>query len=210
MSLWFVGRRGTYAEYVVLDEGAATATPANLDDVTAATIPLNALTAWSALAASRLEAGQRLLVTGAAGAVGGYLVELGVARGIEVVALGRPHDADTIRSFGAHEVIDDVAKCAPVDIAVDTTANPTPYVAAVRPGGRLLTLAGRVDGDTGEVTVKGIGVRNDAEALGTIASMASAGKLTTRVAGTHPFEAVADAHRLMAAGGVRGRLVLVP
>src|SRR5207302_5182861 len=76
LSVWFVTRRGTYAEQVVLDEDACALAPAGVDDVHACTLPLNGLTAWSALAVAAVEPGDTLLVTGAAGAVGGFAVQL--------------------------------------------------------------------------------------------------------------------------------------
>ena len=76
VSVWFVTRRGTYADQVVLDEDACALAPAGIDDVHACTLPLNGLTAWSAVAVAAVEPGDTLLVTGAAGAVGGFAVQL--------------------------------------------------------------------------------------------------------------------------------------
>jgi NADPH:quinone reductase-like Zn-dependent oxidoreductase len=212
MSLWFVGRAGCHAEQVVLPAEAVARKPDGLDDVAAATIPLNGLTAWSALAVAKLAPGDRLVVTGAAGGVGGYLVELAAARGLQVVGVGRESDLDAIRGFGAAEAVSDLSQAGQAPIVIDTTtATATQALANVAPGGRLLTLAGGVQGDPPEgVTVKGVGVRYDAAALGEMAQMAVAGKLTIRVAQELPFEQAAEAHRLVEGGGLRGRVVLKP
>jgi NADPH:quinone reductase-like Zn-dependent oxidoreductase len=212
MSLWFVGRAGCHAERVVLPAEAVARKPDGLDDVAAATIPLNGLTAWSALAVAKLAPGDRLVVTGAAGGVGGYLVELAAARGLQVVGVGRESDLEAIRGFGAAEAVSDLSQAGQAPIVIDTTtATATQALANVAPGGRLLTLAGGVQGDPPEgVTVKGVGVRYDASALGEMAQMAVDGKLTIRVAQELPFEHAAEAHRLVEGGGLRGRVVLKP
>ena len=92
---------GTFAEYVVLDADAVAAAPDRLAPVQAATLPLNALTADQALDLLGLEPGRTLLVTGAAGALGGYAVELAVRRGLRVVAVAAKRDEATVREFGA-------------------------------------------------------------------------------------------------------------
>jgi len=82
----------THADQVVLDATAVAPAPRHLDPVAASTIPLNALTADQALDALALPAGATLLVTGAAGAVGGYAVQLARHRELDVVALVAPAD----------------------------------------------------------------------------------------------------------------------
>jgi NADPH:quinone reductase-like Zn-dependent oxidoreductase len=212
MSLWFMGRAGTHAESVVLPVEAVAPAPAGVDDTAASTIPLNGLTAWSALAVAKLSAGDRVIVTGAGGGVGGYLVELGAARGLEVVGVGRASDLEAIKGFGAAEAVADLAQAGQAPIVIDTTtALATAALANVAAGGRLLTLAGGVEGDPPEgVTVKGVGVRYDPAALAELATMASDGRLTLRVAEVLGFDRAADAHRAVEAGGTRGRVVLVP
>jgi NADPH:quinone reductase-like Zn-dependent oxidoreductase len=208
MSLWFQGRRGTYAEYVVLDAVGVTRIPPGIDDETACTLPLNGLTAWSALAVSRAEPGTRVLVTGGAGAVGGYLIQLGAARGLHVVGVGRSHDVQPMTAMGAAEATDDPSEIDPVDIAIDTTGVASQFSGLVNPGGRMITLAGGIGQDVEGLTVKAVGVRYDKEGLDTLARMAGEGTLTLRVDEVLPLEAAGQAHERMAAGGVRGRLVL--
>ena len=210
MSLWFATTTGTYAELVVLDEGAVAPAPHGAEPAAAATLPLNGLTAWSTLAVAKAEPGQTMIVTGAAGGVGGYLVELATARGIEVIGYGRSGDLDTIRGFGAVKAVDDLADAGQAGLVVDTTGTPAAALGAVGPGGRLLFLSGGVSDPPEGVQVKRVGVRLDAAALGQMASMAAAGKLTLRVADVLGFADAPEAHRRMAAGGVRGRLVLRP
>jgi len=210
MSLWFATKAGTHAEAVVLSADAVAVTPGGIDDVAAATVPLNGLTAWAALAVARLEPGETVVVTGAAGGVGGYLVELGAARGLRVVGVGRPGDGDTIRALGG-EAVTSVGDAGQAPVVIDTTGNPDLAVGAVAPGGRLLTLSGALTGDApDDVTIKRVGVRVDSSALRELAAMAGDGRLTLRVADVLPFSDAAEAHRRVGAGGVRGRIVLQP
>ena len=92
---------GTFAEYVALDAGAVAAAPGRLTSAEAATLPLNVLTADQALDLLGLAPGRTLLVTGAAGALGGYSVELAARRGLRVVAMAAPPDEAVVRGFGA-------------------------------------------------------------------------------------------------------------
>ncbi|MGW7306241.1 DNA translocase FtsK [Streptomyces sp. NPDC054835] len=92
---------GTQAEYVVLDAHALAPAPAELDPASAATLPLAGLTALQALDALDLPAGETVLVTGAAGAVGGYAVQLAAARGLRIVATARTGDEALVRGLGA-------------------------------------------------------------------------------------------------------------
>jgi len=91
----------THGEHVVLDASAVAPAPRGLDPVAASTIALNALTADQALDALALPAGSTLLVTGAAGAVGGYAVQLARHRGLEVVACAAAADEELVRELGA-------------------------------------------------------------------------------------------------------------
>ncbi|MCU1649015.1 MAG: alcohol dehydrogenase zinc-binding domain protein, partial [Pseudonocardia sp.] len=90
-----------YADYLVLDADSVAAAPRDVSFEAAATLPLNGLTAAQALAGLGLCAGRTLLVTGAAGAVGGYAVELAVAAGLRVVAAASERDRELVLGFGA-------------------------------------------------------------------------------------------------------------
>ena len=90
-----------YADYLVLDADAVAAAPSGVAPEAAATLPLNALTAAQALDLLDLRPGQGLLVTGAAGAVGGYAAQLAAAAGLRVVATASAADEALVRGFGA-------------------------------------------------------------------------------------------------------------
>jgi NADPH:quinone reductase-like Zn-dependent oxidoreductase len=208
LSVWFVTRSGTYAEQVVLDESACAPAPSNADDAGACTLPLNGLTAWSALRQAAIEPGDTLLVTGAGGAVGGFVVEVAHARGVRVIGYGRSSDLELIKLLGADEAVDDLSGVAPVARVIDTTGNPDMGLPLVAAGGRLVSVAGKATGSRDDVTIKSAFVRADPEALTELSAMADAGSLTLRVAETMALAEAAAAHERFAEGGVRGRLVL--
>ena len=96
---------GTHADQVVLDATAVARAPAGIPAVAVATLPLNGLTAVQALDQLELVEGQSLLVTGAAGAVGGFAVQLAAERGLRVVAVAGQDDEDLVRAMGAEWLV---------------------------------------------------------------------------------------------------------
>ena len=96
---------GAQAEQVVLDTNAVALAPRSVTPVEASTIPLNGLTADQALDLLALRSGQWLLVTGAAGAVGGFALELAALRGLRTVAVAAPGDEELVRRLGADEFV---------------------------------------------------------------------------------------------------------
>lgn len=217
-----LGPRGAYAEQVVVPADSVVRTPGGASDVEAATLPMNGLTARAALDALGLGAGQVVAVTGAAGAVGGYTVQLARADGLRVVADASPADEDLVRALGADDVVprgedfaERVRHLVPhgVDGLVDAALLDGLAVAALRDGGGMVTLRG-FDGsgpDDRGVRFHPVYVRNVAlagEWLDGLRAGAEDGTVTLRVAAVLPMEQAPEAHRLLEAGGVRGRLVL--
>jgi NADPH:quinone reductase len=211
----------TQAEYAVLDADHVTAAPTTADAAQAATVPLNGLTAWQALDAVSGAAGdQTLLVTGAAGAVGGYAVELAAARGARVIATGRPDDRDLLARLGATHVLDrdgDLAAAVRtvvpggVDAVVDAAGIGSTALAAARGGADFAVLVpGTAPTPLRGSRVHEIYIRADRDQLATLARLVDASRLTLRVAGTYPLDKLAEAHRRLASGGLRGRLVVTP
>ncbi|MFD8010072.1 NADP-dependent oxidoreductase [Streptomyces sp. NPDC058955] len=212
---------GTQAEHVVLDAHAVAPAPAGLDPVAAATLPLAGLTALQALAALALPDGETLLVTGAAGAVGGYAVQLAAARGLRVVATARAADEPFVRGLGAAHFVaagpgrlgEAVRALVPGGVAgaLDAAVLGAAALDAVRTGGAFAALvAGGAPYPLRGIRVAPVWVRADRADLTRLAALAEAGALTTRVADALPLTAAAEAHRRLAEGGLRGRLVLLP
>ncbi|QNG20845.1 NADP-dependent oxidoreductase [Rhodococcus triatomae] len=204
-----------YAEYLVVGADAAATLPDDLELTAAATLPLSALTADQALTTSGVRAGETLLVTGAGGMVGGYLVQLAARQGVEVIALATDADEPVLREFGARAVLDrdiDVPAAvralrpAGVDAVVDAANIAAPAVDSLRPDGTYVGLLPAFAPTAPRVHVATVEVRADGRRL---AELARSG-LTARVAEVVPLADVRRAHEIAEKGGLRGRLVLVP
>jgi NADPH:quinone reductase-like Zn-dependent oxidoreductase len=214
------GAHGGYRESLVLPADSVVRAPKGATDVEAATLPMNALTARLALDQLGLREGQVLAVTGAAGAFGGYVVQLAKADGLTVVADASDADEQLVRDLGADVVVprgDDVAARVRerfpdgVDGLADGAVMDALVLPAVRDGGRVATVRGYRGDGRGRVEVLPTMVRRvaqDRAALDRLREQTEQGVLTLRVARTFPAEQAAEAHRVLARGGVRGRLVL--
>ena len=182
---------GAQAELVVVPAQSVAEVPDGATLEQAATLPMNGLTVRLALDMLGLSPGQTLAVTGSAGAVGGYAIELGKLEGLTVVADAGAADEALVRGFGADLVVARGEDCADairaafpdgVDAVLDAALLGPAILPAVRDGGQL--------------------------ALRELVRRASAGQLTLRVAETFAPDRAADAHRTLEAGGVRGRLLI--
>jgi NADPH:quinone reductase-like Zn-dependent oxidoreductase len=102
-----LGSLGAYADFVTVDEAKLVRTPLGLDDVHAAAVPVAAVAAWQSLHyAGPIAAGQRILIHGAAGGLGGYAVQYAKRAGAEVFATTSTAHLEYVRSLGADHVID--------------------------------------------------------------------------------------------------------
>ncbi|MCB5185330.1 NADP-dependent oxidoreductase [Methylobacillus gramineus] len=102
-----MGGLGAYAEFVVVNEATLSRTPEGLDDIHAAAIPVAAVSAWKSLYhAGSINPGQRILIHGAAGGLGGYAVQYAKRAAAEVFATAATNDLDYVRSLGTDHVID--------------------------------------------------------------------------------------------------------
>jgi NADPH:quinone reductase-like Zn-dependent oxidoreductase len=210
---------GTYAERVVLDAADVAPAPAGSSSEAASTIPLNGLTALQALDALALPAGQSVLVTGAAGGLGAFIVELAAMRGLRVIAAAGDADEKLVRALGAAEFIPRSADLAAAvrdlvpggaDAVFDAAVLGFAAMDAVRARGAFVVFSGSAPVPVRGIRVVPVYIHADGAALAGLSRLAGAGKLTLRVADTYPLAEAAQAHERLAAGGVRGRLVLVP
>ncbi len=213
---------GAQAELVVLPAGSGVRTPDNVSDVEAATLPMNGLTVLQALHRLHLAPGSTLGVIGSAGAVGQYAIQLGVAAGLRVVADAKPEDEDLVRGFSAHEIVPrskDVAASfrtvipGGTDGLIDAAVVDALALGAIKDGGALATLR-RWNGPTERgIRIEPLSVADEygnTAWLQELADHAQAGRLTPRIAAVLPMQQIQDAHQRLEAGGVRGRIVLVP
>jgi NADPH:quinone reductase-like Zn-dependent oxidoreductase len=199
---------GTYAEQVVVAADDVALVPDGLDLAAAATVPLNGLAAAQIVDLLGDGDGRRLLVTGAAGAVGGYVVPLAQERGWRVTGLARPGDAEFVRSLGA----DFTAEATPGwDAVADGAVLQDQGVALVADGGVFVGVRpGNAPTAERGVTVHVVETQPDGARLASLLEAAAAGRLPVRVHAVVPLDEVADVHRAVAKGGVRGRYVLQP
>jgi NADPH2:quinone reductase len=209
------GRVGAYAEQAAVDPAWLAPLPDGVSFEDAATLPLNALTARQALDLLGLAAGETLLVTGASGGVGGFAVQLAVADGLRVIAVAARDDEDWVASLGAAEVLPrdaDLGRVEPVDGVLDAVPlGPGASTAALRDGGMaVFTRPPNPPEPDRDLRYETILVKPDAAMLGGLAEQLAAGRLRTRVAHVLPLEEAARGHELAEAGGLRGKVVLVP
>jgi NADPH2:quinone reductase len=220
-----IDQRGTYAKYVSLDADLLAKVPEGLTLQQAATVPLVGLTASQILDEATADAPKTLLVTGALGAVGRHVVALAARAGLEVIGAGAPDRADDLRALGALNVdrsdfSDAVRERYPsgVDAAIDLVGGTTSHNAfgLVRDGGRYATAvppyvdgSGRFEPDRG-IAIHVHTVFTDTERLNDLLALAEQGVLSTAVEHTYRLEDAAQAHRRQSAGGLKGRVVLVP
>ncbi|MFG3268209.1 NADP-dependent oxidoreductase [Streptomyces bobili] len=202
---------GTHAEYVVVDTGAVAAAPATADAVHAATLPLNALTAAQALDLLDLAPGASLLVTGAAGAVGGYAVQLAARQGLTVTGLARADDEEFVRSLGASGFVSGEAAAGAYDGVLDTAVLGEPALVWARDGGAYAGVIPQAEpASVRGVRTTAVEVSADGARLAELVRLADDGVLSLRVAEVFSLADAAKAHSRLGEGGVRGRLVLVP
>jgi NADPH:quinone reductase len=214
------GPYGAYREDKVLSGNSVVRAPEGVDAVAASTLPMNGLTARLALDLMALSPGQVLAVTGAAGAFGGYVVQLAKADGLTVVADASEADEQLVRDLGADVVVrrgDDVAQRIRehfpegVDGLADGSVQDELVLPAVKDGGAVATVRGyRGNGERGLRVFPTLvrRVAEDRAALDRLRQQVEDGVVTLRVARTFPAEQAAEAHRVLERGGVRGRLVL--
>ena len=215
------GSHGAYREQIVLEARAVVPAPAGTTHVEACTLPMNGLTARQSLDLLALSPGQTLAVTGAAGAYGGYVIQLAKAEGLTVIADASEADRSLVAGLGADIVVprgNDVASRIRehfpdgVDGLADGAVLNERAIAAVRDGGAFTAVRGFVGEPQRGIRFTQTWVRKydgEYEKLDRLRQQAEAGILTIRVADTYPPERAAEAHRRLEAGGTRGRLVIV-
>ncbi len=201
---------GTYAEQLIVPAAGLAVVPDGLDLAAASTVPLNGLAAAQLLdlLGDAPADGSRLLVTGAAGAVGGYVASLAPDRGWQVTGLARTQDEEFVRSLGAEFTSHADSGW---DAVADGAAMQERALALVRDGGAFVG----VQPSAKPATQRGIKVdvvvaHPDGPRLAGLLARTASGKLPARVHAIVPLDQVADAHRAMAKGGLRGRYVLKP
>ncbi|MDP9220719.1 MAG: NADP-dependent oxidoreductase, partial [Actinomycetota bacterium] len=214
---------GTLAEYALLPGAAVALKPAELDFVIAAALPLAGTAASAAVDAIDPQPGQTVLVNGASGGVGSYVVQLLAALGVTVVATGTSEDSERLRSLGADTVVDHTASLVADQVratypdGVDALVNLAGYTAAdvpldaVRTGGRVSTTTGVPDDET--LTARGLTgtsiiAQPVQEVIARLAEQVAAGSLTVHVGAVLPLEQAAEGLATIAGGNAHGKIVV--
>jgi NADPH2:quinone reductase len=214
------GSHGGYSDYVALPGDSVVRAPASVSLIEASTVPMNALTARRCLDLLDLPSGATLAVTGAAGAFGGYIVELAKVAGLTVIADAKDSDRDLVAGLGADVVVSrgpDVAtailaQCpGGVDAIADGSLQHDALLPAVRDGGAIATVRGWNEPCPRGITARPVWVREYArerDKLAELVRLVDEGRLHPRVAGVIPAAEAWRAHERLEAGGARGRFVL--
>jgi NADPH:quinone reductase-like Zn-dependent oxidoreductase len=209
---------GAYAEYALASVGDIRPKPARLGFEEAASIAVGALTAWGAvIEAANVQAGQRVLVHGAAGGVGLYAVQLARWKGAQVIGTASAKNLDFVRSLGAETVLDYTA--APfetlvhdLDAVIDTVGGDIPERSfkVLRPGGVFATVAAQLAPDAGKAEgIRAMSAGRAApENLSRITELVESNKLTPVVGTVFSLAQARQAHELSETGHGRGRIVL--
>jgi NADPH:quinone reductase-like Zn-dependent oxidoreductase len=208
---------GASAEYVLAPGEILAKAPTSVPLADAAALPAGALTAWQALFEhAGLRSGQRILINGAGGAVGGFAVQFAARAGAHVIATASPRSAAAVRSAGADEIIDyTVSKVSPdpVDVVLNLVradeASMAALVALVKPGGVLVSTAAPAHEDKDrKVKTISMYVRNDTKQLTEIANRLDAGTLKLDISARYPLTEIAKVHEQSAAGALRGKVII--
>jgi NADPH:quinone reductase-like Zn-dependent oxidoreductase len=217
-----MNENGAAAEYVVAPAEVLAAAPRSIPLADAAALPAVGLTAWQALFEhAELRAGQRILVNGAGGGVGGFAVQLAKGAGAHVVATASARSSDAVRAAGADEIIDYTRTAVtdsisePLDVVLSlittTEREMDAVVGLIRPGGVIVTTATPAAEDPGRgVRSRSVFVRSDADQLAGLVARVDAGELRVDVSARYQLADLAEVHEKGAAGQFRGKVIIVP
>ncbi|MEM9290503.1 MAG: NAD(P)-dependent alcohol dehydrogenase [Acidobacteriota bacterium] len=218
-------RQGAHAEYVTVAEGASiTSKPQGLSFEESVSLVFGGLTAESFLRRdAELQAGEKLLVNGASGAVGCAAVQLGKALGATVTAVCSQQSAELVASLGADRVIDyrevDFAREGRTyDVIMDNVGNASwkRSKQVLSPTGRLLSVVSTlpemirapwVSRKAGRKVFAGV-AGDSVEALKFLSQLVTDGKLLPVIDGTYPLDDIVEAHARVDSGRKRGSVVL--
>jgi NADPH:quinone reductase-like Zn-dependent oxidoreductase len=223
--------RGSFAEYAAARESKLAAKPANASFEQAAAVPVSGVTALLALTdVGHVTAGQKVLITGASGGVGSYVVQLAKAFGAEATGVCSSSKMDLVRSLGASHVLDYTAGdfadgTRHYDLIVDIAGNPSlsRLRRALTPTGTAVIVGGE---DGGNWTGMGRQLRALARSpflrqrltmvtprqrsgdLDRLTTLIEAGTVTPSIGATYPLDQVPQALRYLEAGQARGKVVI--
>lgn len=198
---WY--RDGTLAEYAVVESRNLAPLPGDVDFTVGASLPISGLTAWQGLFEyGRLQAGQRVLMHGAAGAVGSMATQLAREAGAYIIGTGRAADRQSAIDFGANEFVDldndTLEDVGGVDLVFDLIGGDIGKRSArlVRAGGTLVSIVGPIEARLVDGLAIDFVVESDRVQLTEIVQRLRDGRLRTNIGTVTPFDdAVATFNR---------------
>jgi NADPH:quinone reductase-like Zn-dependent oxidoreductase len=219
----WVDTRSSQAEYAVVDADNLTGKPAEVPWEAAGALGVAGFTAWAAIRAVNLKSGDTVAVSGAAGGVGSLTVQLARRAGATVVGIAGHDNHEWLREHGvipvrygpdlAGRIFDALLTTPQVDAFIDTYGGD--YVEFALNG--LGIEPSRVDTIVRFDAVQEYGVKSEGNAVGAsaanlaeLAQLIAAGELEVPIAATYPLDQVREAYTRLAAGHVRGKIVLLP
>lgn len=226
------GERGSYAEYVASDHERVVRLPDHVSFRDAAAMPTAGMTAWQAVFdVGGTSAGKTVLVNGGAGGTGGYAIQLARMAGGRVAATCGPGNMDYVRALGAELAIDyrqgkvreAVCGWAPegVELVVDTVGQGSllDSIEMVKPGGVVAPIgtliADEPTPDPARAEARGVRIvptistfENQKRQLKALVEALATGRIRAPEIAVLPLADAAEAHRQVAAGHVRGKLLL--
>lgn len=208
-----------YAEFVVVNQNFVSHKPSIISFEEATSLVVNIGTAQTILfTEGKLEGGQKVLIQGAAGAVGATMVQMAKQKGLYVIATATGKGLDLVKSIGADEIIDyktqDVSTLVnDIDLVADCAggASQAKLFEVLKSGGKLLSIAGMPSPELAakyNVEARFISSNLSASSLENGLTLVTEGKLKPFVSKTFRLEEAAKAQDLVSAGGLNGKVVL--
>ncbi len=215
---------GAYAEYKTLPEdGVFCPMPKDMSFTDAATLPFGGMTALHFVQAAQLKAGERVLISGASGAVGNMILQLAKYHGAHITATANTHNLLLLQQLGADKVMsytgNELATCNDQYDVIFDTAGKTPvslYKKKLKPGGRLVLVAadiGQMMGGMllamrGKLKLSAGMARETYDHMRELTRLANEGYVRAVVDQIMPLEAIAEAHRLTQSGQKTGTIAI--
>ncbi len=220
--------RATFAEYVVAPEASFVLKPTNITFEQAAAVPLAAITALQGLRdKGQVQAGQKVLVNGASGGVGSFVVQLAKFYGAEVTATTSTSKLDVAKALGADHVIDyskhDITRLGKqYDLIMDVGAYRSvfDYKPILTPKGRYVLMGGSIGQIMKSLITGPLASFNSSKTLTTLsakvtqpdlrilAELLATGKITPMIDRCYPLSEATDAMRYFETGKVKGKVVI--
>ena len=219
-------QNGAYRSTIDLDEQLLAGVPDALDLRIAATVPLSGLTGSQIVSRTGVGSGDVLLVNAPLGAVGRFIVQVAAARGVHVVGIAAASRVEEARALGVRTVVprglagdELIARLpGPITAAVDLIGGKAAHTtySAVQDGGTYVTAVPPYIDETGVFeSTRGIDlhvftVHPERDELAALLQLVASGAVLSPIEREFPLAEAAEAHRLQAAGGLSGKLVLIP